>query len=187
MKEFADFIKSKIAIKDSDLDTILGSFKIKQIKKGQLILKRGQIAEQYYYIRSGALRFFFGELDEQLTAWVVFQNEFFTEISSLNPQRPTRFNIEAIENTTLFYIDKPDMDELYKQIPAWQEFGRITWEAMAVRMIDQIISFQTLSAEERYLEFLAKSELVQRVPVKQIASYLGITPNALSRIRKNIR
>ena len=187
MREFSDFIKSKVAIQQSDLEVILSTFKTKQVKKGQLILKRGQIAHQYFYIRSGALRFFFGEFDEQLTAWVVFQNEFFTEISSLNPQKPTRFNIEAIEDSELIYIDKPEMEMLYKQFPAWQEFGRITWEAMAVRMIDQIISFQTLSAEERYLEFMAKSELIQRVPVKQIASYLGITPNALSRIRKNIK
>jgi len=54
-------------------------------------------------------------------------------------------------------------------------------------MIDQIISFQTLSAQERYLEFIRDAELMMRVPVKQIASYLGITPNALSRIRKNIK
>ena len=187
MREFSDFIKSKVAIQQSDLEVILSTFKTKQVKKGQMILKRGQIAHQYFYIRFGALRFFFGEFDEQLTAWVVFQNEFFTEISSLNPQKPTRFNIEAIEDSELIYIDKPEMEMLYKQFPAWQEFGRITWEAMAVRMIDQIISFQTLSAEERYLEFMAKSELIQRVPVKQIASYLGITPNALSRIRKNIK
>ncbi|MFD1258089.1 Crp/Fnr family transcriptional regulator [Mucilaginibacter terrae] len=187
MKILADFIKSKVSVQESDLEVIISLFKIKKIKKGQLILKRGQIAQQYYYIESGALRFFFGEFDEQLTAWVVFQDEFFTEISSLNPQTPSRFNIEAIEDTELFYIDKPDMEKLYKQFHAWQEFGRVTWEAMAVRMIDQIISFQTLSAEERYLEFIAKSELIQRVPVKQIASYLGITPNALSRIRKNIK
>jgi CRP-like cAMP-binding protein len=187
MKELSDFIKSKIAIGEMDLENILSNFKTKQVKKGQLILKRGQIAYQYFYIKSGALRFFFGEFDEQLTAWVVFRNEFFTEISSLNPQIPTRFNIEAIEETELIYIDKPEMEKLYKQFPAWQEFGRITWEAMAVRMIDQIISFQTLSAEERYLEFMAKSELIKRIPVKQIASYLGITPNALSRIRKNIK
>jgi len=187
MNEFSDFIKSKIFIQESDLIIILSSFKSKRIKKGQLILKRGQIAYQYFYIRSGALRFFFGEFGEQLTAWVVFQDEFFTEISSLNPQKPTRFNIEAIEDTELLYIDKYNMENLYRQFPAWQEFGRITWEAMAVRMIDQIISFQTLSAEERYLEFMEKSELIKRVPVKQIASYLGITPNALSRIRKNLK
>lgn len=99
MKRLADFIKSKVVIQESDLGVILSLFKTKTVKKGQLILKRGQIAQQYFYIRTGALRFFFGEFEEQLTAWVVFQNEFFTEISSLNPQKPTRFNIEAIEDT----------------------------------------------------------------------------------------
>jgi len=185
--KFADFIKSKIAIEKADLEIILSHFKTRQVKKNQLILKRGQIAYQYFYINSGALRFFFGEFEEQLTAWIVFQDEFFTEISSLNPQKPTRFNIEAIEDTELIYIDMSAMEKLYKQFPAWQEFGRITWEAMAVRMIDQIINFQTLSAEERYLSLITNTKITQSVSVKNIASYLGITPNALSRIRKNIK
>jgi CRP-like cAMP-binding protein len=174
MKQFADFIKSKVPIADADMQIILSCFKAKTVKKGQYILKRGQIANQYYYIKTGALRFFYDELDNQLTAWLVLQGEFFAEISSLNPQKATRFNIEAIETTELYYIDKEDMESLYRQFPAWQEFGRI-------------IRFQTLSAEERYLDFIANPELAKRVPVKQIASYLGITPNALSRIRKNIK
>jgi len=87
-------------------------------------------------------------------AWVIVKDEFFTEISSLNPELPTRFNIQAIEKTELFQIHKNDMELLYAQIPAWQEFGRVTWENMAIRMINQIISFQTLSVEERYLEFM---------------------------------
>jgi len=185
--KIADFIKSKIAIEKADLEIILSHFKTRQVKKNQLILKRGQIAYQYFYINSGALRFFFGEFEEQLTAWIVFQDEFFTEISSLNPQKPTRFNIEAIEDTELIYIDMSAMEKLYKKFPAWQEFGRITWEAMAVRMIDQIINFQTLSAEERYLSLITNTKITQSVSVKNIASYLGITPNALSRIRKNIK
>ncbi|MEJ7559627.1 MAG: Crp/Fnr family transcriptional regulator [Pedobacter sp.] len=187
MNGLSDFIKSKIAINPLDLDIILSHFKTRQVKKGQLILKRGQIAYQYFFIKSGVLRFFFGEFEEQLTAWIVFPNEFFTEISSLSPQKPTRFNIEAVEDTELLYIDMADMEKLYKQLPAWQEFGRITWEAMAVRMIDQILNFQTLSAEERYLDLISNAKVTQTVPVKQIASYLGITPNALSRIRKNIK
>src|SRR4051812_48417536 len=104
MKQFRDFIKAKVAIPDIDLEEVLSVFKTKKIKKGQLILKRGQIADQYFYIKSGALRFFFGDFEDQLTAWVVFRDEFFTEISSLNPQKPTRFNIEAIEETELIYI-----------------------------------------------------------------------------------
>lgn len=187
MIEFADFIKSKVFIQEADLQLILDKFKVKTVEKGQFILKRGQIANQYFYIRSGALRFFFGEFDQQLTAWVVFSNEFFAEISSLSSQKPTRFNIEAIEQTELLYIDKTTMEMLYKQFPSWQEFGRKTWEAMSVRMIDEIINFQTKTAEERYLEFLKVPGYLQKVPVKQLASYLGITPNALSRIRKKIK
>lgn len=187
MKQLTDFIKAKVTLTAPDLEVVLSKFREKTVNKGQLVLKRGQVASQYFYIKSGGLRFYYGEFDEQLTAWIVFEDEFFTEISSLSTQASTRFNIEAIEETQLIYIDKTDMDELYRTMPIWQEFGRLTWEAMAVRKIDKIISFQTLSAEERYLDFLANSELVKRIPVKQIASYLGITPNALSRIRKNIR
>lgn len=187
MEDLSVFIKSKIFIAPEELAIIVSKFKQKTILKGALLLKQGQIANQYYFIRSGALRFYFGEYEAQLTAWIVFHNEFFTEITSLNPGKPTRFNIEAIEPTTVDYIEKADMEQLYKQFPAWQEFGRITWEAMAIRMIDEIIRFQTLSAEERYLEFLKIPGFLQRIPIKQLASYLGITPNALSRIRKNIK
>jgi CRP-like cAMP-binding protein len=187
MQQLSDFIKSRVVIKVEEMETVLSNFQEMILDKGQLILKTGQVANCYYFIKSGALRFYYGDYEEQLTAWVIVKDEFFTEISSLNPQLPTRFNIEAIEKTELLYINKDDMEMLYRQIPAWQEFGRITWENMAMRMINQIISFQTLSAEERYLEFIQNAELMKRVPVKQIASYLGITPNALSRIRKNIR
>jgi CRP-like cAMP-binding protein len=186
MKQLTDFIKSKIHIEETDLQVVLSKFKERTVNKGQFILKKGQIAHQYFFIKSGGCRFFYGDYDQENTTWVVFQDDFFTEISSLNPQKPTRFNVEVIETTKLLYIEKSDMDALYKQIPAWQEFGRKTWETMSVRMIEQILSFQTLTAEERYLEFMKNPDLIQKVPVKNLASYLGITPNALSRIRKNI-
>lgn len=186
MYQLKAFIKSQVTLNDSELETILSSFQIKNLSKGQLLLRRGQIANQYYFVNSGALRFFYEE-DAPLTAWVVLPNEFFAEISSLNPQRPTRFNVEAVETTELLYIDKAEMEALYQQIPAWQEFGRKLWERMAISMIDEIIRFQTLTAEERYLEFLKRPGIMQHVSIKQLASYLGITPNALSRIRKNLR
>ena len=187
MYQFIEFIESKVNIQEADLQIVLSKFKERTVEKGKFVLKKGQIANQYFYVKSGGLRFFYGDYEQQETSWVVFQNEFFTEISSLNPQIPTRFNIEAIEKCELLVIDKSEMDSLYKQLPAWQEFGRKTWEQMSVRMINQIISFQTLSAEDRYLEFMKNPDLIQRVPVKHLASWLGITPNALSRIRKNIR
>ena len=186
MIQFSDYIKQQVNIADEDLQIILSKFKEKMVAKGKFILKKGQVANQYFFIKSGGVRFFYGEYEQQNTSWVVFQNNFFTEISSLNPQKPTRFNIEAIEKTELLYIEKFEMESLYKQFPVWQEFGRKIWESMAVRMVNQIVSFQSLSAEDRYLEFLKTPELVQKVPIKHLATFLGITPNALSRIRKKI-
>jgi len=187
MEEFITFIKTIIYIDDLDLQLVLSRCKTRKIAKGKMILKKGQIASQYFYIVSGGIRFFYHFDDQEATTWVTFKNEFFTEISSLNPQKPTRFNIEAIDDTELVVIDKKDMDFLYSHIPVWEEFGRKIWEAMSVRMIDQILNFQTLTAEERYLEFMHQPEMIQKVAVKQLAAILGITPNALSRIRKNIR
>lgn len=186
MEEFKTFIKTIIGIDDLEINLVLLKCYEKKIGKGQMVLKKGQIATQYFFIVSGGLRFFYGDHNEENTTWVVFKNEFFTEISSLNPQKPSRFNIVAIEDTELIVIDKKDMDFLYGHIAVWQEFGRKVWEAMCVRMIDQILNFQTLSAEERYLQFMNNPELIQKVPIKQLAKVLGITPNALSRIRKNL-
>ena len=187
MKQLADFIKSKVGIEETDLQIIVSKFTERTVKKGQFVLKKGQIANQYFFIKSGGLRFSFGVHDIQNTSWVVFQNQFFTEMSSLMPQRLTRFDIEAIEETVLLYLSKAEMELLYRQFPSWQEFGRKTWEELAVGMINQIVNFQTLTVEERYLDIMKTPELIQKVPIKNIASLLGITPNALSRIRKNIR
>jgi CRP-like cAMP-binding protein len=187
MQQLTTFIKSKIAIEDNVLHVILSKFNERTLKKGQYVLKKGQIANQYFFIKQGGLRFSYGAFDLRDTSWVVFKNQFFTEMSSLMPQKPTRFDIEAIEETVVQYISKADMELMYRQFPEWQEFGRKTWEGLAVQMIEQIVSFQTLTAEERYLEFMKTPELLQKIPIKNLASLLGITPNALSRIRKNIK
>jgi len=187
MEEFILFIRKMIWIDELDLQLVISRCTERQVPKGKLILRKGQIANQYFFIVSGGVRFYYDLNDQENTTWVTFKNEFFTEISSLNPQKPSRFNIEAIEETKLIVIEKKDMDFLYGHISVWEEFGRKIWEEVTVRMIDQILNFQTLSAEERYLEFMNNPELLQKVPVKQLAAVLGITPNALSRIRKNIR
>lgn len=186
MQEFEKFIKTFISINEMDLKFVLSKFRQKTLPKGKLLLKNGHIATQYWFIVSGGLRFYYENDEKENTTWVNFKNEFLTEISSLNPQKPTRFNIEAIEETQLLVIDKSDMDFLYGYLPVWQEFGRKVWESTSIRMIDQILHFQTLTAEERYLT-LMNTEFLQKVPVKNLAAVLGITPNALSRIRKNLK
>lgn len=187
MQQLINFIKSKISIDENDLQIILSKFTIQSVKKGSFVLRKGQTPNQYFYTQSGGLRFSYGDYNTFNTTWIVLENQFFTEMSRPNRLMPTSINIEAIEDTELLCITYADMEWLYANIPSWNEFARKTWEGLMVQMIEQIINFQTLSAEERYLEFMKSPEVLQKVPVKNVASLLGITPNALSRIRKNIK
>ncbi len=115
---------------------------------------------------------------------MIFENEFFTELSSLKSGKPTQFYIKAITDTVLFAVDKNSMNDLYETIPEWQCFGRLTWENAFLKVTDGIISHQTLTAEERYLAAMQQSNLMEKIPLKQLASFLGMTPTSLSRIRK---
>lgn len=187
MEAFVRFIRTLVHIEDADVELVLSRCTERQVQKGKRILRKGQVASQYFFLVSGGIRFFYELNGQEITSWVMFENEFFTEISSMNPQTPSRFNIEAVLDTELIVIDKKDMDFLYAHVPGWEAFGRKIWEAMSVRMIDQILNFQTLSAEERYRMFMTNPEWAGKIPVKQLAAVLGITPNALSRIRKHIR
>lgn len=115
------------------------------------------------------------------------ENEFFTDLSSLKNKNPSKFNFQAIEDTILLTIKADKMEQLYKQFPKWQQFGRQIWETNFMNLVEGIISFQTLTAEERYLALMKDSEFLQRVPLKHLASFLGITQTSLSRLRKKIQ
>ncbi|WP_412476569.1 Crp/Fnr family transcriptional regulator [Flavobacterium sp. TBRC 19031] len=187
MTDLGDFIKSQINISENELQNVLSHFQERNIKKGKFLIKNGQVVTSYYFIKSGGLRIYFDKDDRQITGWLAFQSDFFTELNSLKSGHPTQFNIEAIEDTILLSIDKTQMEKLYKEFPFWQQFGRQIWEDAFLKVINGILSYQTMTAEERYLNMMKQSDLLQRVPLKQLASYLGITQTSLSRLRKSIR
>ncbi|GAB3898839.1 Crp/Fnr family transcriptional regulator [Larkinella knui] len=187
MEELENFIKSTIQVDTSALVTIVSNFKVRSVAKGKFILKQGHIATDYFFIKSGAIRIYYDADDKQITGWIALENEFFTELSSLKSQKPSRFTIQTLEDTVLLTITNDKMEKLYKQYPEWQQFGRLVWETAFLKVIDGILDYQTKTAEERYLTALERSDLLQRVPLKHLSSYLGITPTSLSRLRKNIK
>lgn len=186
MDELACFIKSKINIDNQDLEYILSYFKEISFKKDVYVLRERHYSTNYYFVKSGGVRIWFNKGEKPITAWLLFENDFFSELSSLKSGKPTRFNIQAITDTTLFAIDKNSMDELYERFSQWQLFGRLIWETAFLKVINGIINHQTLTAEERYLAAMQQSDLLQKIPLKQLASFLGMTPTSLSRLRKKI-
>lgn len=187
MDKLKNHIKSQIQIDDADLEIILSNFKELKITKDRFALKQGQLATNYYFVKSGGLRIYFDHNDKQITSWIALENEFFTDLASLKNQFPSKFNFQAIEDTILLTIKSDKMEQLYKKFPLWQQFGRQIWEANFLKLVEGVIGFQTLTAEERYLSAMQESELLQRVPLKHLASFLGVTPSSLSRLRKTIQ
>ncbi len=176
-----------ILIDEADLETIVSNFKEVKIVKDKFALKQGNIATHFFFVKSGGLRVYFDHNDQQITSWIALENEFFTDLSSQKAQVPSKFNMQAIEDTILVTIHSDKMEQLYQQFPIWQAFGRLIWEANYRNLLEGVISFQTLSAEERYLSAMTETTLLQRVPLKYLASYLGITQTSLSRLRKKIK
>ena len=187
MQSLSHFIQSQIPVSEDTLSIILTYFKERTVEKDGFVLRQGQVAADYFFVKSGGLRIYFDAQDKQVTGWFAFENEFFAELSSLKSGQPSRFTIQAVEKTELLTISHQHMEQLYRRFPEWQQFGRQLWETAFLKVLDGILTYQTMTAEERYLYLLQQSDLVQRVPLHQLSFYLGITPNSLSRLRKNIR
>jgi len=187
MTALKDFIKSKIKVDEPTLEIILSNFSERKIAKDRSVLKQGQIATDYFYIKSGGLRLGLASIDNHKTAWIALENEFFTDLTSIKNKVPSKYYIQAIEDTVLYTIKSDAMERLYQEIPIWQQFGRLIWEDAFLKVMDGLLSFQNMNAEERYLTTMQQTELLQRVSLKDIASFLGITPTSLSRLRKNIK
>lgn len=187
MEELKKYIQSKINIEGEKIDTILDSFESKTFKKDKAVIKAGQYVTKYYFIAKGGVRIVIDTPEKEVTAWLIFENNFFSDLSALRSGLPSKSKIVTIDETEIFSIDAHKMHELYDQFPNWQKFGRLIMEDAFLNVVESLVSFQVMDAESRYLQMLEKSDTINRIPLKQLSSYLGITPNSLSRIRKNIR
>lgn len=187
MKEkLNQIIKSTISISDDDIEFMLSLFKPLNLDKEAFFLKIGKKCNQVAFVKSGILRIYYpNDKGEETTCYFTLPNEFVTSFSSFTTGNPSIENIQAILPTELLVIDKEDLEMLYKKIPSTQEFGRKAAENIAIIMEKRISLFLNNTAEERY-QFLMKHNpvLIQTVPLQYLASYLGITPQHLSRLRK---
>lgn len=187
MDKLENFIKSNIDISEESIQEILSHFEKRILKKDRFLLRNGHHLNHYFFVNSGGMRIYLNQGDKDITAWLSFENDFIADLECLTTGNPSRYNIQAIENTELLAIKATEMDKLYKKHPEWQEFGRKLWERAFLEVLEGMVNYQTMSAEERYLHFMQQSDALQRLPLKQISTFLGITPTSLSRLRKKIR
>lgn len=173
---------------DTDLEKIFGAHHKKNISKGDFLLHENEIANEYYILEKGLVRAFVNDFNnDEITTEFFIENEIVIIPSSLFQNIPSQENVQAITDGVLWKIKYDDFQELFHQIEGLREWGRVWFSYQLFIMKQRSLDRFTESASERYLKLLKeKPQIIQFAPLKQIASYLGITDTSLSRIRKEI-
>lgn len=154
--------------------------------KGSCLIRQGQTIPNFYVIRQGMLRSFLRREDgEEVTLWFAYEGQQFAAISSFFDRRPSHETIECLEDCELLYIEGRDLNALYLKHNDLNTIGRKVVEDYCKVLDERIFAMQTLSAEQRYRDLtLYHPEVIRRVSLGHIASFLGISQETLSRVRR---
>lgn len=163
-------------------------FTEKVMDKNDLLLHEGQVANEYYFLETGFMRAFVHDTEgREVTTNFYAPGNVVVEPSSFFNRVPTQENIQALEVSTGWFITYEQLNHLFHAYPAFREFGRSILVRVLTGLKDRTLSMITETAEQRYQRLLLSNPAVfQQAPLKQIASYLGITDSSLSRIRKEL-
>jgi CRP-like cAMP-binding protein len=164
------------------------AFDTMNISKGELWVRQGKICGQVAFVVSGKLRnFYIDDSGNEVTCFFVTKDNFISAFTSFLTNTPTHENISALEDTVLRVISKNALEELSVLVPKIQIFRRVIAENLFITMEKRIVTLQSHSAHERYDTMLRENpEIILSVPLQYTASFLGITPQHLSRLRKEI-
>ncbi len=187
MNHLLQAIKSVIPLSVSD-EAIVGSlFKEKHYKKGECVLADGQVCKHAGFIEKGLVRYYINADGEEKTYDFGRENNFVCNYESFLPQTPSTKIIQALEDSVIWQISYADLQAFYKSVSSGERFGRIAIEQVFVQLLSALGSLYTDTPEQRYTKLLNEHpDLPQRVSQYHIASYVGVKPQSLSRIRKRI-
>jgi len=180
-------IAKHIELNTEEETFFLSQLKIKEVAKKTFLLKEGQACKYINFVHSGTLRAFHIDKDgKEATMMFAVSDWWITDMFCFLNQKPAMVFIEAIEDSCIFQLSKANLEKLYHEVPKFERFFRILMQNAYTREQMRVIENLSLTAEYRYHNFLLKyPQIAKAITQKQIASYLGITPEFLSAIRKN--
>lgn len=188
MKEkFIKYLSTLTSLSKEEEESLLKELIINTYKKGETILKEGEHTQNSFLILEGCIRRHRIIDGQDKTTGFFSEGDVVAEFESLSNNKPSSHSYSCVENTSVVVVDSEKEKEFYKIFPRFEEVSRIEMEKMLGKSQEEMSNFITKSPEERYKHLVdTKPDLIQRVPQHQIASYLGITPESLSRIKKRI-
>lgn len=184
-KRVKEYLEMFTKINDEDSDFISQVLKRKSYKKKECLTRIGEVEQKIFFIDKGIVRIYFPRIENDLTFDFYFKNSAVSSFDSFLLKTQSTSQIEALTDVTGWEISYDNLQEVYQKTTIGNEFGRKNMEFVLLNRAKREMDLLTKTAEERYWDLISdRPNLIQQIPLKYIASYLGITAQALSRIRK---
>lgn len=187
MEQLLKSIQDYISLNEKEIELLSNAVEKRMFSKNDIIFTEGNVAEDIYFVTKGCVRLFYTVDGTDKTAFFYTEGQFICAGESYTYNIPAVENYQAVEDTELLIFSKSKIDLLLKEVPSVEVIARIATENELITCQKVIASFVTKSAEERYIDLLnTQGELFQRVPQQYIASFLGVSPETLSRIKARV-
>lgn len=189
MQHFINHLKKHISLNEEETQVLLKHIRLIDIKKKEFLLEEGQICKANYFVEQGLLRMYFINEKgvEQITQFAL-ENWWLSDYMSFSMQLPAKFYIQAVEDSKVIAVAYHQQDELFDQLPQLERYFRIMMQRAYAASQMRFKYFYDYSKEENYRLFVSLfPEFVQRIPQYMLASYLGLTPEYLSELRKKVK
>lgn len=185
MEEILSFLNSICPLSEALQQRLAELVKSKELAKRDILLNEGQISRAIYFIKKGIVRCYYKKDDVEVTAWLMKEGEVVVSVESFYDQKPSYEVLHALEDVEVLYITHHELEELYANFPEFNTIGRVLTIKYLKFWNRQLFSLRMKSARERY-NYLAVNEpdLMERVPSKYLASYLGMTEVTFCNMKK---
>ncbi|WP_139959370.1 Crp/Fnr family transcriptional regulator [Flavicella sediminum] len=182
-----DFLIDLVPFTHDELNDILSHFEKEQVQKNQILIKESQISTKLYFVEKGIGRSYYLKQDgKEITQWFFDAGNFMSSADSFFQQTPSLYYLEVLEDSILYSITKGKMDVLLNKYHKMEKLARLISIQMLTKIVHKVNAIQFQTARERYDYMLTEfPNISHQVPLGHIASYLGMTQETLSRIRKN--
>ena len=185
---FLNLFDSYVKLTDKDIDICKQYFELKSLPKNNIVEEENKVPKHLYFITKGFMRlFYYDDNGDEITTHIESQNQFITSFTNFIREIKSNENLECITNCEFYKIERRKLIELIEKNENFKNFSLVIFEQAAARTQIRANDFATLTADLRYKKLVEQQpEIIQNVPIQYIASYLGIKPQSLSRIRKQI-
>ncbi|SHO64986.1 Crp/Fnr family transcriptional regulator [Algoriphagus zhangzhouensis] len=185
--KFVNYFSKISSLTKEEAEAIAQTMKTQSFEKGDYLLRQGQKSSKTYFILSGCIREYILTDGEEKTTNFFTEEQWAISLNGFTPENSATHNWVCVEDTTVVVGDEEQAQAIFKRFPRFETISRTIMEAAFSEQREALTSYYTDSPEQRYLKLLkSRPDLIQRIPQYHLASYIGVKPESLSRIRKRI-